>query len=168
MRSSKACAEYVFEFIAPIPMTTHKTYRMLAGCIAALLVSAAAHAADWSENYATAVAQAKKEHKLILLDFTGSDWCIWCKRTDAEVFDTKQFKDYADKKLVLVRLDFPKERPMPAEVKAQNAKLQEKFNIEGYPTLIVLNPDGKVVLTQSGYKPGGPEAFIASIPPLAN
>jgi thioredoxin-related protein len=149
-------------------MTTNKTYRMLAGCLCALLVASAARAADWSENYASAVTQAKKEHKLILLDFTGSDWCIWCKRTDAEVFDTKEFKAYADKNLVLVRLDFPKERPMPAEVKAQNAKLQEKFNIEGYPTLIVLNSNEKVVLTQSGYKPGGPEAFIASIPPSAN
>jgi protein disulfide-isomerase len=144
------------------------TTRMLAVCTAALLAVSAARAADWTEDYAAAVKQAKKEHKMILLDFTGSDWCIWCQRTDKEVFDTQKFKDFADKNLVLVKLDFPKARVMPDEVKAQNARLQEKFGIEGYPTLVVLNSSEKVVFTQPGYKDGGPDAFIAEFPKPEN
>ncbi|HEY1848438.1 MAG TPA: thioredoxin family protein [Opitutaceae bacterium] len=138
--------------------------RILAASAALLISAGAAHAAEWTEDYAAAAAQAKKEHKMLLLDFTGSDWCVWCKRTDKEVFDTAKFREFADKKLVLVKVDFPKERPMPDAVKAQNAKLQEKYGIEGYPTLIVLSPSEKVVFSQVGYKEGGPDAFIAEFP----
>jgi protein disulfide-isomerase len=140
------------------------THRLLAACAAALIAVSAARAAEWTEDYAAAAAQAKKEHKMILLDFTGSDWCVWCHRTDKEVFETQKFKDFADQKLVLVKVDFPKSRQMPDEVKAQNAKLQEKFGVEGYPTLVVLSPNGKVVFTQEGYKDGGPDAFLAQFP----
>jgi uncharacterized protein YyaL (SSP411 family) len=143
------------------------TLRLLAACSALIAVSAA-RAAEWTEDYASAVAQAKKEHKMILLDFTGSDWCVWCHRTDKEVFDTRKFKDFADKKLVLVKVDFPKSRPMPDGVKAQNAKLQEKYGIEGYPTLVVLSPGEKVVFAQEGYKEGGPDAFLAQFPKPGN
>jgi protein disulfide-isomerase len=140
------------------------THRLITGCIAALLVASAARAADWTEDYAAAAARAKKEHKMLLLDFTGSDWCSWCHRTDKEVFDTQKFKDFADQNLVLVKVDFPKSRPIPDDVKAQNAKLQEKYGVEGYPTLIVLGPDEKVVFKQEGYKEGGPDAFIGEFP----
>ena len=149
-------------------MTMKTTYRILLGCAAALVAVSMAHAADWTEDYASAVTQAKKENKMILLDFTGSDWCIWCKRTDAEVFSVQKFKDFADKKLVLVKVDFPNARQMPAAVKAQNEKLKDKFNIEGFPTLIVLDPSEKVVFTQVGYKEGGPDAFIAQFPKAGN
>ncbi|HEY1793007.1 MAG TPA: thioredoxin family protein [Opitutaceae bacterium] len=140
-----------------------KTFlRILAAGSAVLLAVCAANAADWTENYPSALAQAKKEHKLLLLDFTGSDWCIWCKRTDKEVFDTAKFKEYADKNLILVKVDFPEERKMPESVKAQNEGLKDKYDIQGFPTLIVLNPHEKVVYTQVGYKPGGPEALISN------
>jgi uncharacterized protein YyaL (SSP411 family) len=142
--------------------------RLLAACAAALIAVSAARAADWTEDYAAAVAKAKKEHKLILLDFTGSDWCVWCQRTDKEVFETPKFKAFADKKLVLVKVDFPKARPIPDAVKAQNEKLQEKYGVEGLPMLIVLNPSEKVVFTQEGYKDGGPDAFLAQFPKPAN
>jgi thioredoxin-related protein len=142
--------------------------RTLASLCAALLVASAARAADWTEDYAAAAAKAKKEHKMILLDFTGSDWCIWCQRTDKEVFETQKFKDFADKNLVLVTLDYPKSRVMPDAVKAQNAKLEEKFGIEAFPTLVVLSPNEKVVFTQQGYKDGGPDAFIAQFPKTGN
>jgi thioredoxin-related protein len=142
--------------------------RTLAALCAALLVASAARAADWTEDYAAAVTQAKKEHKMILLDFTGSDWCIWCQRTDKEVFDTQKFKDFADKNLVLVTLDFPKSRPMPDATKAQNAKLEQKYGIEGFPTLVVLDSHEKVVFSQIGYKEGGPDAFLAQFPKPEN
>jgi protein disulfide-isomerase len=144
------------------------TRRLLAACAAALIAVTAARAAEWTEDYAAAAAQAKKEHKMILLDFTGSDWCVWCQRTDKEVFETQKFKAFADQKLVLVKVDFPKSRPMPDAVKAQNAKLQEKFGVEGLPMLVVLSPNEKVVFTQEGYKEGGPDAFLAQFPNPGN
>ncbi|HEY5228301.1 MAG TPA: thioredoxin family protein [Opitutaceae bacterium] len=134
--------------------------RPFAFTVALLLAASAARAADWTEDYAGALAQAKKEHKMVLLDFTGSDWCIWCQRTDKEVFDTPRFKEYADKKLILVRLDFPREKPQVEAIKDQNAKLMDKYGVEAFPTLVVLGPDEKVVYSQLGYKDGGPDAFI--------
>jgi thiol:disulfide interchange protein len=138
--------------------------RLLACSLALLLAASAARAAEWTEDYTAAIAQAKKEHKMVLLDFTGSDWCIWCQRTDKEVFETQKFKDFADQKLILVRLDFPKAKAQSDAIKAQNSALQDKFGIDGFPTLIVLSPNEKVVFSQLGYKEGGPDAFIAQFP----
>jgi thioredoxin-related protein len=143
--------------------------RRILACSAALILAASvAHAADWTEDYASGVAKAKKEHKLVLLDFTGSDWCVWCQRTDKEVFETQKFKDFADQNLVLVRLDFPNSKPQTDALKAQNVGLRDKFGVEGYPTLVVLDGKGKVVFSQIGYKDGGPDAFIAQFPKQAN
>jgi len=139
-------------------------HRIIAVCAAGLLVAGAARAADWTEDYPAALAKAKKEHKLLLLDFTGSDWCSWCKRIDAEVFSTKKFEDFASEKLVLVKLDFPRERVLAKETVEQNASLQKKFRVEGFPTIIVLYPSEKVVFKQEGYKEGGPEAFLDQFP----
>jgi protein disulfide-isomerase len=139
-------------------------HRLFAASVAALTLAAAARAAEWTEDYSAGLAQAKKEHKLLVLDFTGSDWCVWCKRTDQEVFSTQKFKDFANQNLVLVKVDFPRMAPQSDAVKAQNAKLQDKYQIEGFPTLIVLDPDEKVVVKQVGYREGGPDAFIAQLP----
>jgi protein disulfide-isomerase len=142
----------------------NKTQQLLAACVAALLIATAARAADWTEDYSAGLAMAKKEHRLLVLDFTGSDWCVWCKRTDKEVFATQKFKDYADKNLVLVKVDFPNAIPQTDQVKAQNARLKEKYEIEGFPTLVVLDPSEKIVVKQVGYLEGGPDAFIAELP----
>jgi protein disulfide-isomerase len=138
--------------------------RLIACSVAVLLAASAARAAEWTEDYASAVAQAKKEHKMVLLDFTGSDWCIWCQRTDKEVFDTQKFKDFADQHLILVKLDFPRSHEQSDALKAQNNGLQEKYGVEGFPTLVVLTAGEKVVFSQLGYKDGGPDAFIAQFP----
>jgi|HubBroStandDraft_5_1064220.scaffolds.fasta_scaffold461982_1 thioredoxin-related protein len=141
-----------------------KSLRLLACSLAILLAASAARAAEWTEDYAAAFVRAKKEHKLVLLDFTGSDWCIWCQRVDKEVFQTQKFKDFADKKLILVRLDFPQTKPQSEAIKAQNSALMEKYGIEAFPTLIVLSANEKVVFSQLGYKEGGPDAFIDKFP----
>ena len=136
-------------------------------CLAVLLISrVAVHAAapeGWTEDYAKALEQAKTEHKKVLLDFTGSDWCGWCKKIDAEVFETQKFKDYAAKHLVLVKLDFPHSTPQSDEIKAQNKKLQAEHKVSGFPTLMVVDSHGKKTWEQSGYKPGGADAFIKSL-----
>jgi len=119
----------------------------------------------WSEDYTKSVAQGKAEKKLVLLDFTGSDWCVWCMKLDNEVFSTPEFKDYAKDNLVLMEVDFPQEKPLESKIKAQNDKLQAKFNIEEFPTIIVLNSEGKPV-GKLGYMDGGPKAFIAALEKL--
>ena len=142
-------------------------HRLLAACAASLLLVASARAADWTEDYPAALARAKQEHKLLLLDFTGSDWCIWCKRLGAEILDTPKFKDFADQKLVLVTVDFPNAKEQSDALKAQNKGLSGKYAVEGYPTLVVLDPDEKVVFKQEGYREGGPDALIALFPKAA-
>ena len=116
----------------------------------------------WITSYEKGQQEAKASNKLVLLDFTGSDWCGWCKLLDREVFSKPQFKEYADKNLVLVELDFPKTKPMPAETRAQNTRLARQYQVAGFPTIILLNGDGRVV-GALGYVEGGPDAFIAEL-----
>lgn len=120
---------------------------------------------NWLTNYDAARAQAKSDNKLMLLDFTGSDWCGWCKRLNAEVFSKPQFQDYAAKNLVLVELDFPRAKSQSDEIKKQNAQLASQYQIEGFPTVIVINAEGKKV-GELGYMEGGPQAFIAALEKL--
>ena len=75
--------------------------------VAAVTSSAAFAAAGWEDNYEKAMAKAKAEKKMVLLDFTGSDWCGWCIKLDKEVFSKKEFKDYAKENLVLVEGGVP-------------------------------------------------------------
>jgi len=113
---------------------------------------------EWQTDLAKAQAQAKKENKLVMLDFTGSDWCGWCKKLDAEVFSKSDFSEYAKKNLVLVEVDFPRFKKLSADQQKANNALQEKYKIEGYPTIIVLDGEGEQV-GQLGYM-SSPKPFI--------
>ncbi|MBV8485990.1 MAG: thioredoxin family protein [Verrucomicrobia bacterium] len=129
-----------------------------------LLISAAtslrAAELNWQTNFAEASKQAAQEHKYILLDFTGSDWCPWCIKMNKEVFDGSQFSDFAVKNLVLVKVDFPRKTPQSPAEKSQNEDLAKKYSIEGFPTYVLLDPNGKEVRRQVGYLQGGATAFI--------
>ena len=126
------------------------------------VTSAFAAKEGWLDDLEKAKTQAKAENKRILLDFTGSDWCGWCKKLDAEVFSQQEFKDYAAKKLVLVEVDFPHGFKLPDATKKQNDALAKKFQIQGYPTIIVTSPSGNKK-GQLGYMEGGPKAFIKAL-----
>lgn len=117
----------------------------------------------WLTDLPKAQAQAKAQDKMVLLDFTGSDWCGWCKKFKKEVFDTSAFQDYAAKNLVLVEVDFPNQKPQSEALKKANQALKTKYDIHGFPTLVVLNKDGKEIGRQVGYSKGGPKAFIAKL-----
>ena len=117
---------------------------------------------DWKENLEQAVAQAKMENKAVLVNFTGSDWCIWCKRLNSEVFTQKEFEDYAKNNLVLVKLDFPKDIPQTNETKLYNNTLAQKFGIQGFPTILIMNSKGDLV-AKTGYQPGGPTKYVDHI-----
>jgi protein disulfide-isomerase len=107
----------------------------------------------WLENFETAKKQAAAEKKHVLLDFTGSDWCSWCLKIDKEIFAKPDFKEFSAAHLVLLELDFPTGREQPAELKTQNQALQRQFKVEGYPTLVLLDPAGKEVTRWVGFKP---------------
>ena len=119
-----------------------------------------AFAGGWGDNYQQALSTAAKENKKVLLDFTGSDWCGWCIKLKKETFDQPQFKDFADKNLVLVEVDFPQGKSLSPEIKKQNDSLQAQFHVEGFPTIVLLNAQGKILKQNSGYLPGGPKAMI--------
>ncbi len=117
--------------------------------------------AEWTDNFAAAVQRAKAANKLILIDFTGSDWCPWCMKMKAETLDQQAFKDYAAKNLVLVELDFPHNKPQSDSLKAQNAGLEAKYKPAGFPTFVVVDKYGDALQSMSGYLEGGPAPFIA-------
>lgn len=117
----------------------------------------------WTTDLPAAKATAKQQNKLVLMDFTGSDWCPPCKKLTAEVLSQKEFLDYAAKHFVLVELDFPSKKAQSAELKAANNKLKEQFAIKGFPTLVVITPDGKELWRKVGYGSGGPKSIMAEL-----
>lgn len=131
--------------------------------LALLAVPVLAEDLKWTTDLPAAKAQAKKEGKLVFVDFTGSDWCGWCIKLDKEVFATKEFAAYAEKNLVMVKLDFPRKSAQSETLKKANAALKDQFNIEGFPTLIVLDGEGKELWRQVGYMAGGPKAWLEKL-----
>jgi thiol-disulfide isomerase/thioredoxin len=123
---------------------------------------AAAGAGGWLADHDLAFRRSRESRKPLLILFTGSDWCGWCIRLRAEVFDQPQFRSYAARKLVLLEVDFPRrKRQAPAQARA-NQLLARKHGIEGFPTVVLIDPSGKVA-GNLGYTPGGPLAFIGAL-----
>jgi thioredoxin-related protein len=144
-----------------------KTFRLpvLIAVLALMGFSPAQAELSWLTDYKQAQEQAKAKNKLLLLDFTGSDWCGWCIRLRREVFSKPEFQEYADKNLILMEVDFPRGKEQSQDVRMQNQNLAMQYNIEGFPTIIVLNGEGKKV-GELGYMPGGPSAFISELEKL--
>src|SRR5215831_4077508 len=115
---------------------------------------------EWFTDVRAAQAKAKEANKLVLLDFTGSDWCVWCKRLKREVFDKPEFSQFARSRLVLVEVDFPLNKTLPEAQKQTNAGLEKTYGIRSYPTIILLDPEGKQV-ARIGYVFGGAAGLIA-------
>ncbi len=126
--------------------------------LAVLVSAASAQKAVWQTDFAAAQAKAKAENKLLLADFTGSDWCPWCQKLKAEVFDKKPFAVQAAKQFVLVQLDFPHEKELPAELKQQNDKLARQYGINTFPSILILHPNGGLI-AHTGYREGGAEGY---------
>jgi thioredoxin-related protein len=120
----------------------------------------------WLTDFQDAQTQAKKSHKLILLNFAGSDWCAPCIKMTRDIFEHEVFKQYAENNLLLVRADFPrlkKNQLTPAQV-AHNEKLAEAYNPKGkFPLTLLLDQDGKVLKSWDGYAGESPQNFIKDI-----
>ncbi len=121
--------------------------------------------AVWHENYADALKMAKEQDKKVLVDFTGSDWCGWCIKLDGEIFSKEAFIEYAKESLILVKLDFPRKKEQSADIKAQNRELMGKYGVQGFPTVVVLNPEGSEI-GRLGYMRGGPDGFVEAVKKL--
>ena len=125
-------------------------------CLAFLslcLTSGAFGADAWETDYGKALAKARGENKNVFLDFTGSDWCGPCIELRKRVLSQPAFRAYADKNLVLVEIDFPQRKAQSAELKKQNEKLSKQYGIDakGFPTIVLLDPNGKVIREFTGY-----------------
>jgi len=120
---------------------------------------------EWTMDYDAALALAEEENLPLLLNFTGSDWCGWCKLMDGQVFAEEEWQDWAADNLVLVTIDFPSDESIvPEKYKARNDELSETFGVQGYPTYILLASDGETMIDQLGAgQDKTPESFIEEV-----
>ena len=146
-------------------MKSIRSLFLASALVLALAVGSASAKPGWLTDFKQAQEKAKADNKLMLIDFTGSDWCGWCIKLDREVFTKPEFQAYADKNLVLMEVDFPRGKAQTAEQKAQNQQLAMQHGIQGFPTIIVLNAEGRKI-AELGYIPGGAAAFIAELDKL--
>jgi thioredoxin-related protein len=133
---------------------------LLLTCVALTTASTLLAQDVWIQDLAKAKEKAKAEKKDLLMDFTGSDWCVWCKRLDGEVFSKEVFLSTVQKQFVLVKLDYPQdEKLVTPAIKAQNEKLQTQYSIQGYPTVLLADAEGRPY-AKTGYQKGGAEGYV--------
>ena len=120
----------------------------------------------WNTNLDKAIDISAKTHKPLMLFFTGSDWCGWCKRLQSEVFVKPEFVAWAKNNVVLVEVDFPRRTPLAPELQTQNSQLQQFFEVQGYPTvwLVTASRNADKInfnkLGSTGYVAGGPTTWL--------
>jgi protein disulfide-isomerase len=113
----------------------------------------------WHTNLEKAIEEASTENKSILVNFTGSDWCKWCKKLSSEVFVQQAFIDYAKSNLVLVVIDFPRTIEQSPETINYNRQLAQMYGVRGFPTIVLLDSKGKGI-GMTGYQPGGAKNYV--------
>lgn len=125
-----------------------------------LLLAASSTPVGFTDDYDAALARAKAEEKIVIADFSGSDWCFWCQRLDNEVFSQEAFISVATNKYVLLMVDRPRDKSRLSEkAKVQNPQLVRKYGVNGFPTVLLLSAEGKI-LGETGFVGGGPENYL--------
>jgi protein disulfide-isomerase len=117
----------------------------------------------WLVDLDQAYALSKKEGKPIMANFTGSDWCGWCKRLTASVFSQPEFQTWAKKNVILLELDFPRRKTIPEKYRNQNYSMQNALKVTGYPTVWVFNIDKNGTSGQYQLKPIGKTGYRATV-----
>lgn len=133
---------------------------------AAFFFTTAITPSTWLNNLNKAEQIAKTEHKLILLNFSGSDWCIPCMKLSADIFNSDVFTQYANNNLVLVNADFPRKNKdqLSKEQQQENDDLAAKYNPDGrFPFTILLDSNGNKLKVWDGYYSQGPANFVNEI-----
>lgn len=145
-----------------------KTIALFSMLVLAQLSFAQKSALNWYTDINKASAVAIKEGKPMMLFFTGSDWCGWCHKLQKEVFNTAEFENWASDNIILVELDFPKNKAQTEAIKTQNRNLQQQFGVRGYPTCWFVRPDKSnnsannlSPIGSKGYEYGGPTTWIS-------
>ena len=110
-------------------------------------------AAEWQTNYDTALKMAASQGKLVLADFTGSDWCYYCIRLRKDVLDEPGFSAWAKSHFVLLEIDMPENPDFNATLRRQNEQLCKQYGVDSYPTLLVLDANGEPLGGLFGYEP---------------
>ncbi len=133
--------------------------------VAAKAATEGAKPGEWTMDLDAAKALATETGRPLLLNFTGSDWCGWCRMMDKQVFSQEAWQTYAKDRFVLVWIDFPRDKSLvPAAFAERNAKLLQEFEVAGFPTFILLDSDGLTRLGQAGAsRDATPESFIATL-----
>lgn len=139
-----------------------KQFLNIAAILTATAALASAATKGWTTDFEAAKAQAQKEGKALLVEFTGSDWCPPCKKLHKEVFSKSDFVKSASKDFVLVELDFPRKKKINEKLKTQNEGLAKKYKVRGFPTVLLMDSNGKV-FKQAGYQSGGVKSYLAMI-----
>lgn len=120
----------------------------------------------WLTDWEAAKAKSKAENKPILIYLTGSDWCGWCKKLEKEVISQKAFMDFASANFILMEADFPRKKEQSAELKKQNKALEKAYLNGGYPTMYLLDAEGKKLSDDLGEVSGGVDGYIAKFKEL--
>ena len=126
---------------------------------------------NWQPSFEKAKEIAKNNHQLILLNFSGSDWCGPCIRMRKEIFDSETFSAMADSLLVLVNADFPRNKKnQPGKsVQAQNEMLADKYNTEGkFPLTVLLDENGNLIKSWDGLPKESVQQFASEIKALSD
>lgn len=122
--------------------------------------------AVWETDFGAAMEQARTRKCHVFILYTGSDWCPWCKKMDAEVYSRPEFGSYSHDKFVLLKLDYLRYSPVTPENKIQNAELGEKYGVNSYPQVVIVDSTGRFLTRFKGYRAGGPEHFIGMLQPF--
>jgi len=107
---------------------------------------------SWEQDFSKAKSLAKKTNKPILVFFTGSDWCGPCKMLNADIFEAEEFKNLSENEFVLYEADFPRNRNLVSKSQQNdNVVLKDKYGINSYPTIVIINEKGKEFGRMKGY-----------------
>ena len=106
---------------------------------------------DWTDDINIALQTASKYNRPVLILFTGSDWCYWCKKLAKDVLSRDKFEDFAERNLVLMYVDFPNKKKLPQDLRDDNAALAQQYNVQGYPHSVLINTSGTILGEISGY-----------------
>jgi thioredoxin-related protein len=119
----------------------------------------------WFTDFEKAKAESKKSGKPILANVSGSDWCQYCVLLDEEVLSKKEFKEFAQKNMILLSIDLPKYKKLPKKLMQQNINFYKNYRVAGFPTVLLLDSTGKE-FARTGYMEGGVETYIANLKKL--
>lgn len=114
------------------------------------------------EDLDTALSQSKKDRKVVGLFFTGSDWCVWCKKMNEQILTSPDFIQFAQKYLHLVEIDFPQAETLPESVRERNEELKERYDVSGFPTFVFIRSDGTEI-AKMGFEYGGGANYVKKV-----